>query len=613
MNKYIDKCTVGVKILTISGILLTMLLLAVSVSIIQLNNIKNELHNVSEKDIPLTKAITKLALDQLEMAVLFERALRVGAELEKHPELMKDFKSVRKDEKEYSLLIGQELKDTEHMLERLIQESNNEKSVTEFRSLLAQFKNIEKEHDDFDIRSNTILDAVEKNHQLPDEQVIISIEALNDKIDHELKATAEEIEGFTEEAIHNVEEHEASAINSMWLLGLGSIFFGGFSSFFASKSLSVPIHGITKNLSSLASDELDISIEEYPLNTEIGKISASTKALRQSLIEAEQLRKDAAVAEKEQRRLEVEKEAAEQRLLEEKAKDAEKCALDAENRASALDAKIEEFDRVLMEILNSVASGTDELTATANSLNGTAHDTQVRVNSAATSTAEVTANIQTVASAAEELNSSITELSRQSQSSSDIADQASDEMKLASDTISSLVNSAESIGQIVDMINDIAEQTNLLALNATIEAARAGDAGRGFAVVASEVKNLATQTAKATEDVTKQINQIQGDSNSASTAMSNIHKIVGNIQDISVSIAGAVEEQSAATGEIAQNVSEVANATNDVSDAINTTTTAMNETSAGSSQVLAASQELSSQMARMRTEVDSFITEIRAI
>lgn len=613
MSNLLNRFTVGVKIQAIAAILLVMLIIVASVSITQMGNIKDELHAVSGEDIPLTKSATNLATDQLELAVLFERALRVGAELEKHPNLMSEFKQVREEEEETSLSIGKEFKEIEHMLEAFIEESHDDEAITEFRSLLAQFKKIEKEHEEFTHTSKTILDNIEHSGHMPDEVAIVAIEESNDKIDHELELTVKEIEEFTEKAILSVEEHEASAVTMLWILGIISLLFGGSAAFFISRSLVVPIQGITDNLGSLANDELDIKVSEYPLNTELGKIAASTNSLRESLIEAVRMRKVAAEAEEEQRRLEAEKEAAEQQLMKERAEEAQKRSQETQQRADALDHRIKAFDDVIKDILNTVASATDEFAATANSLNNTATNTQTRVNGAAASTEEVTANIQTVAASAEELNSSIIELSRQAQTSSTISNEAAEEILATSTTLGSLAESANSIGQIIDMINDIAEQTNLLALNATIEAARAGDAGRGFAVVASEVKNLATQTAKATEEVTAQITQIQGDSASASTAMANIQKTVANIQDVSVSIAGAVEEQSAATGEISQNVNEVATATNDVSDAINSTSTAMEETSAGASQVLTASEDLAAQMAIMRTEVDSFITEIRAI
>ncbi len=613
MANLLDRFTVGTKILAMAAILLAMLIIIVSVSIVQMGNIKDELHGISAQDIPLTKAVTKLTTDQLELAVFFERTLRIGAELEKHPDLISEFKAVRAKEEEISHEIEKEFKEVEHMLEAFIEESHNEEAVAEFRSLFAQFKKIDKEREEFAHTSKAILDAIEQSGLMPDEAVILSIEDLTDKIDHELEAAIEEIEAFTEKAILKVEAHEASTVTLMWILGFISLIIGGVASFFISKSLVGPIQSITENLGSLARDELDIEVKSYPENTEIGQMSSASLTLKESLLAAVKARAAAAEAEKEQRRLEAEKEAAEQRLVEERAEESQKQAEVAQKRAGALDASVEEFESVIVEILNSVASGTDELAATSNSLNGTASDTQLRVSSASSSTAEVTANIQTVASSAEELNSSITELSRQAQTASTVSAEAATEVEATSGTLTSLANSADSIGQIIDMINDIAEQTNLLALNATIEAARAGDAGRGFAVVASEVKNLATETAKATELVTKQISQIQGDSSSATTAMANIQKIIGDVQDISVSIAGAVEEQSAATGEIAQNVSEVATATNDVSDAINSTSAAMDETSAGSAQVLAASEDLASQMARMRTEVDGFITNIRAI
>ena len=162
--------------------------------------------------------------------------------------------------------------------------------------------------------------------------------------------------------------------------------------------------------------------------------------------------------------------------------------------------------------------------------------------------------MQTVASAAEELASSVREISRQVQQSTDIARRAVEKADNTSTIVSALSQGVQKIGEVTDLINNIAAQTNLLALNATIEAARAGEAGRGFAVVASEVKGLATQTATATEDITAQISAIQNSTRSAVTAIEEIGAVIKEISGIASSIAAAVEEQGAATNEIARNV-----------------------------------------------------------
>jgi methyl-accepting chemotaxis protein len=175
-----------------------------------------------------------------------------------------------------------------------------------------------------------------------------------------------------------------------------------------------------------------------------------------------------------------------------------------------------------------------------------------------------------------------------------------------------LSDAAQKIGQVVQLIQDIASQTNLLALNATIEAARAGDAGKGFAVVASEVKSLATQTAKATEEIAGQIAAIQGATGQAVSAMKSIDGTIGEISEISTAIAAAMEEQGAATSEITRNTQEAARGTQDVSANIGGVMQAASETGAAAAQVLGSSSELGKQAETLRSEVDDFLAKIRA-
>ena len=179
-------------------------------------------------------------------------------------------------------------------------------------------------------------------------------------------------------------------------------------------------------------------------------------------------------------------------------------------------------------------------------------------------------------------------------------------------SVQSLADAAQKIGEVVKLIADIAGQTNLLALNATIEAARAGEAGKGFAVVASEVKNLATQTAKATEDITAQVNAIQAATKDSVQAISGIGKTIGEINQIATAIASAVEEQGAATQEIARNVQQAAQGTHQVSANIGGVTAATGQTGQAASEVLGAADGLSKQAAALQAEIETFVVAIRA-
>ncbi|MBB4264985.1 methyl-accepting chemotaxis protein [Roseospira visakhapatnamensis] len=284
-----------------------------------------------------------------------------------------------------------------------------------------------------------------------------------------------------------------------------------------------------------------------------------------------------------------------------------------EDRARRIEDLNGTFDRGVRGILDSVTGATTQLQATAESMTAIADRTNSQATTVATAAEAASVNVQTVASAAEELSASIGEIGRQVQQANDIARTAADEAARTNEVVSGLADAAETIGQIVSLITDIADQTNLLALNATIEAARAGDAGKGFAVVANEVKSLATQTAKATEEIGQQIGAVQTETQTAVSAIESIATIIGRINEVTSTIASAVEQQSAATQEIARNVQQASTGTNEVSQTIVGVTDAAREAGAAADTVLQASGGLGEQSQQLSTLVRRFLEDARAI
>lgn len=345
-----------------------------------------------------------------------------------------------------------------------------------------------------------------------------------------------------------------------------------------------PVKTLTQAVETLAGGDTHVTVPMTNRGDEMGVMAKAVEFFRQKLIEVEELR---------QRQAEVE-------------------ATAAEERRRAMLQLADGFEASVKGIVQTVSSAATQLEANAQSMSAVAEESARQATAVATAATEASANVTTVAAASEELSSSISEISRQVAESSNITRIAVDEVAKTGETVESLAVAAEKIGGIVQLINDIASQTNLLALNATIEAARAGDAGKGFAVVASEVKNLATQTSKATEEISSQISGMQNVTRAAVGAMSEIRGTIGRINEISSGIAAAVEEQSAATQEISNNAQQAANGTDEVNRNISGVSRASENAGSASSQVLNAAGDLSRQSHALADEVDGFIAKVRA-
>jgi methyl-accepting chemotaxis protein len=350
------------------------------------------------------------------------------------------------------------------------------------------------------------------------------------------------------------------------------------------RSITRPIDVLSIAMKALAGGDTSVAIEGTHRRDEIGGMAGAVQVFKDNMIEAERLRN--------------ERSAAEARMA-------------AQRRAEMMKLA-DEFQQAIGGIVSTVSTASTQLEGSAGTLTSTAHRAQEMATMVAAASEEASTNVQSVASATEELSSSVTEISRQVQESARMAGEAVSQARTTTERVSELSKAAARIGDVVELINTIAGQTNLLALNATIEAARAGEAGRGFAVVASEVKALAEQTAKATGEIGQQITSIQAATGESVDAIKAISGTIERLSEVASTIAAAVEEQGAATQEISRNVQQAAQGTHQVSANIVDVQRGASDTGSASSQVLSAAKSLSGDSARLRQEVDKFLSGVRA-
>jgi len=381
------------------------------------------------------------------------------------------------------------------------------------------------------------------------------------------------------------EEEYASASRLLEILAVGSVLFGLLFGFIVGQyGVAGPIRAVVELLKQLAGGKYDVDVHGTERGDEVGDVARTAMVFKENGLA--------------KIRMEREQKEAEARVA-------------AQRRADMLKLA-DGFERAVGEIVETVASASTELEASATTLTSTAERSQELATVVSAASEEASTNVQSVASATEELSSSVNEISRQVQESARMASEAVQQARATNDRVGELSKAASRIGDVIELINTIAGQTNLLALNATIEAARAGEAGRGFAVVASEVKALAEQTAKATGEISQQISGIQGATQVSVHAIREISGTIERLSEISSTIASAVEEQGAATQEISRNVQQAAEGTQQVSSNITHVQHGATETGSASAQVLSSAQMLSGDSNRLKSEVSKFLSSIRA-
>jgi methyl-accepting chemotaxis protein len=404
----------------------------------------------------------------------------------------------------------------------------------------------------------------------------------------QLIAKLNEIAALGDQISSGMDEQTAEQVKTaFWVIGSIATFmvlFSGALLFGVRATITAPLVRMTGAMSELANGNLDIEMDETSRKDEIGSLNAAMTVFHRQAVENANVER-------------------EREALKAKAE---------QDRKAELEQFVNAFEQEVGGVVESVSATAQQVQGVASTMTSLAEQTSERSTVVAAASEEASANVQTVASAAEEISASVAEIGRQADESSSKAGEAEREAVQSVEKVRMLSEAAQRIGNVVILIQDIAEQTNLLALNATIEAARAGEAGRGFAVVASEVKELASQTAKATADISQQISEIQDATEVSAVSINGITGTIQELSQISSSIASAVGQQAAAAQEIAQNVQMAAEGTQNVSENIAGVSEAALDSRSSADQVLTASSELAVQSDRLKQEVEQFAARVRA-
>ena len=549
---------------------------------LQIRTIGVEIAAITQQDIPLTNMVTKVTVHQLEQAVAVEQALAAGYAADTgHADAKALTKAITHFE-EISPKINKEIIEAEKIANAAADTAHSAEAKAEFAKVYKNLKQIEAEHKSFEKHARELFTALKAGALYEADDLAKVIHAEEEKLEHEVEALINELNGFTQASANLALAHEKQAERIIMVAGVAGVLAMMAVGFVITRLTAGPLGDMLKKVETMASGDTNVEFDASTKD-EVGVLAKAMEEFRLQMIEREKL---------------AERQKQMEREMEEKTREAVLSM--TETIRSSLAEAVNGLRRNA-ETMTVAVDGMDQISSTVMDENATV----------AAAAEEATVNVQSVSSATEEMVAAIREVAEQSAQSSNVADQAKALTDDAQQQISGLYEAAQEIGQVVAMITDIADQTNLLALNATIEAARAGEAGKGFAVVASEVKSLASQTAKATDQIGGQVGSIQNATGSVVEMIENIARTIGEVSQAAGAIASAVEEQGATTQEISRNIHEAATGTQSVTESIHKVSDSINESRARANDVRVEKDAVSSAIGSLETQLGSTLDSIR--
>ncbi|MEP3630695.1 MAG: HAMP domain-containing methyl-accepting chemotaxis protein [Hyphomicrobiales bacterium] len=582
MAKYLSKIGLGTKIYLNVGAGLLALCIVALFSYTQVKAIGVELTAVAEEDIPFTAKLSRATTSQLEQTIQLERMLKYTAEAQLFKLEPSHFEKAKKKFFTHGEIVKKELIASEKLAESIISHANSDKIEQKFTNLLTLLKTIEHEHDEFEAHVKDLIKSLASDNLEAALKTGEKIDAEAEHLDHGIQKALAEVTTFTLEATQRASEHEHQTEFWLIVVSLSSMLaITIFSLYMVQTSILKPLKYTMQTIERLTIGRINEEVVTESKD-EIGTMLRGLEGFRLKLVENTELEKAV-------------NEANQETMI----------------RAGKIEDLNNNFDEQVGDILTSVAGAAQQLNGTAETMSTTSQQTQSQSEQIQFMTDRASSNAQSVSSAVEELTASTREIRSQIDRATTVTQEAVSEVQEVQTETTVMVDNAQKIYEVVELISNITEQTNLLALNATIEAARAGDAGKGFAVVASEVKQLANQTATATEQITGQIMSMQENTQKTAGAIEVIVDRISNTNEAIETISVAVEQQGLAIDEININVLQVSESTQEISTTMDGVTSAADETGKSATEVLGAVKQLNAESQSLRDEIHQFLSSVK--